>query len=51
MMGMIRNSLPGEDGFDTVSRADQEMYKNKREMHSREETQGNGQKITMETME
>lgn len=43
--------LPGEDGFDTVSRADQEMYKNKREMHSREETQGNGQKITMETME
>lgn len=36
----IARQLPGEDGFETVSRADQEMYKNKREMHSREKMQG-----------
>ena len=33
----VARQLPGEDGFETVSRADQEMYENKREMHSREE--------------
>ena len=33
----IAQQLPGEDGSETVSRADHEMYMNKKEMHSRED--------------